>query len=257
VLTLSRELDHIGAFARTLDDVALVLDAIAGYDAADPDTRAVAAPAFRAVASEPPPLPPRFAFVRTPIWDKADTPTRAAFEEFARRLGDNAEAVDLPHRFAGAWEAHRAIMAVDMAHNLGALVDRGGEASSATLRAIIEEGRTVSAASYLAATESARLFRIGLAEIFNHFDAILTPASTGVAPRTLASTGDPAFCSLWTLTGLPALSLPILEGEAAMPLGVQVVGAAGDDARLLRTANWLIDFLAGKAPGRRRSHAKA
>jgi Asp-tRNA(Asn)/Glu-tRNA(Gln) amidotransferase A subunit family amidase len=62
------------------------------------------------------------------------------------------------------------------------------------------------------------------------------------------STGDPAFCSLWTLLGVPALSLPILEGEAGMPLGVQVVGPAGDDARLLRTARWLLKSLAGKRP---------
>jgi Asp-tRNA(Asn)/Glu-tRNA(Gln) amidotransferase A subunit family amidase len=67
-----------------------------------------------------------------------------------------------------------------------------------------------------------------------------------VAPKSLASTGNPAFCSLWTLTGLPAVSLPILEGESGMPLGVQLVGSAGDDARLLRTANWLLSTLADR-----------
>src|SRR5437764_4483679 len=81
VLPLSRKLDHIGAFARSIPDLALILEVIAGHDPADPDTEPFAAPDFRAVQREPPPLPPRFAFVRTPVWHKADAETHAAFEE--------------------------------------------------------------------------------------------------------------------------------------------------------------------------------
>ena len=256
MLTRSRVLDHVGAFARTLEDVALVLDVIAGYDAADPDTRAVAAPAFRQLVSQPPPLPPKVAFVRTPIWEKADASTQAAFDELVRRLGDGAKEVELPQAFAGGWQAHRAIMAADMAHNLGGIVDKGGDGSSAGLRALLDEGRRVTATGYLAAVANSRRLRVGLAEIFDYYDAILTPASLGMAPKGLNSTGEPAFCSLWTLLGLPALSLPVLQAEAGMPLGVQLIGSAGDDARLLRTANWLLKLLSGKAPTRRRSRAK-
>jgi len=110
VLALSRKLDHIGAFARSLDDLALILEVIAGHDPADPDTEPFAAPDFRALAHEPPPLPPRFAFVRTPMWDKADGETKAAFEELASALGGAIEDVDLPQSFAEAWEIHRTIM---------------------------------------------------------------------------------------------------------------------------------------------------
>src|SRR5467141_1763622 len=81
VLMLSRKLDHVGAFARSLADLALVLDVLAGYDPADPDTRPFAAPDFRKLQGEKPPLPPRFAFMRTPVWDKAEAGTEAAFEE--------------------------------------------------------------------------------------------------------------------------------------------------------------------------------
>src|SRR5437773_52764 len=104
VLPLSRHLDHLGAFARSLGDLALILEVIAGHDPADPDTEPFAAPDFRALAREPPPLPPRFAFVRTPMWDKADGETRAAFEELASALGGAIEDVDLPQSFAEAWE---------------------------------------------------------------------------------------------------------------------------------------------------------
>ena len=100
----------------------------------------------------------------------------------------------------------------------------------------------MSAVRYLAARDNARRYEAGIAEIFKEYDAIITPATTGVAPKGEA-TGSPMFCTLWTLTGLPALSLPLLTGEGGMPLGVQLIGERGDDARLLRTANWLINKL--------------
>jgi Asp-tRNA(Asn)/Glu-tRNA(Gln) amidotransferase A subunit family amidase len=77
-------------------------------------------------------------------------------------------------------------------------------------------------------------------ELFEQrYDAILTPAAPGTAPKGLASTGDPSFCTLWTLTGMPAVSLPLLEGTNGLPLGVQLVGPRNGDARLLRTGRWL------------------
>jgi len=85
----------------------------------------------------------------------------------------------------------------------------------------------------------------GFAELFSQrYDAILTPASTGPAPAGLDSTGDPAFCSLWTLCGVPAISVPLMQGANELPLGVQMVGPRHGDARLLRTARWLVDHLA-------------
>jgi Asp-tRNA(Asn)/Glu-tRNA(Gln) amidotransferase A subunit family amidase len=255
VLPLSRNLDHIGAFARSLPDLALVLEVIAGHDPADPDTAPFAAPDFRVLQREPPPLPPRFAFVRTPVWDKADGDTKAAFEELATALGSAVEPVDLPQPWAEAWEVHRTIMAADMAHNLAPLVARG-EPSEA-LRKLLAHGRSVSAVDYLAALAKVPRYAASLAEIFDTYDAIVTPAAPGVAPKGLGSTGDPAFCTLWTLTGLPALSLPLFAGEGGLPLGTQLVGPLGRDGRLLRTATALIETLRETKKGSRSSRAKS
>ena len=243
-LTLSRALDHVGVFARTLADSALILEVLAGYDADDPDTRPLAAPAFLDTLAGEPPLPPQFAFVRTPVWDQADPDTRAAFEALAGELGEAVTTVDLPPPYAAAWDDHRVIMATDMAHNLGGIIARGPDQASQQVRDFVAEGRQINAVRYLEARDAAGRYAAGLAAIFDRYEAILTPATTGVAPVGTA-TGNPAFCSLWTLTGLPAVTLPLLAGEGGMPLGVQLVGPAGDDGRLLRTANWLVNRLAG------------
>jgi Asp-tRNA(Asn)/Glu-tRNA(Gln) amidotransferase A subunit family amidase len=99
-------------------------------------------------------------------------------------------------------------------------------------------------------------YTASLAEIFDAYDAILTPATRGVAPKGLGSTGDPAFCTLWTLTGLPALSLPLFAGEDGLPLGAQLVGPLGRDGRLLRTATALIETLAETQKPPRRARAR-
>jgi Asp-tRNA(Asn)/Glu-tRNA(Gln) amidotransferase A subunit family amidase len=238
MMTASRVLDQPGVFARSIDDLALVMDVIAGQDASDPDTRPYAAPDFRAVASEQPPIPPRFAFVRTPVWDKADADTQAALENLAKEIG--AQELELPPGHRAAWDAHRAIMAADMADNLGAIMDQGGEFSQA-FRDLIAEGRTIAATQYLAAVRDARRYAGSMSEIFEQrADAIITPSARGVAPKGLQATGDPVFCTFWTLTGLPALNLPLLADDEGLPLGVQLIGAPGRDARLLRSANWLL-----------------
>ena len=80
-------------------------------------------------------------------------------------------------------------------------------------------------------------------ELFHDYDAILTPSTPGEAPVGVESTGDPSFCTLWTLCGMPALNLPVLQGPAALPLGAQLVSQTGDDARLFRNARWLVELV--------------
>jgi Asp-tRNA(Asn)/Glu-tRNA(Gln) amidotransferase A subunit family amidase len=241
VLQLSRKLDHIGIFARSLSDVALILDVIAGHDPADPDSGQFAAPDFRALQSGRTVLPPRFAFVRTPMWDKAENETKTAFEGLVTALGSAVERVDLPDSFCEAWNVHRTIMSVDMAHNLNPFFAHGEP--SEPMRKLLAHARKTSAVDYLAALDQAQRLSAGLSGIFDAYDAIITPAAPGVAPTGLGSTGDPVFCTLWTLSGLPSLSLPLLSGGGGLPLGVQLVGRARNDGRLLQTATALIEML--------------
>ncbi|MEZ5651274.1 MAG: amidase [Burkholderiaceae bacterium] len=244
VLQLSRRLDHVGVFAATLDDIALMCDVLAGHDPLDEDTRPRAVPDFVSLAQSEPPMAPRFAFLRSPYWSRADDDTRQAFGELVDALSLPCEEVELPGWADDIERWQAAIMAADMAHNLRQALDHGADRLSERMRDQLARGRQVLAADYLAALEAAERLRQTLSAIFDEYDAIITPATTGVAPRGLDATGDPIFCSLGSFTGLPALSMPLMTGTDDMPLGVQLIGARHDDARLLRSANALMRSLA-------------
>jgi Asp-tRNA(Asn)/Glu-tRNA(Gln) amidotransferase A subunit family amidase len=249
-LMLSRTLDHVGMFARSVEDVALLAETLVGFDEEDPDTRPVARPPFVAVAGSEPPLPPRFAFVRSPAWKHAEAVTEEAFAELVEALGEQAGEVELGSAFDNAVDRHRTVMEVEMAHNLHRDYEQGRDQLSAPLRQIIERGRGRNAVEYTQAVAAIGPLNEALAGVFDEYDAILTPAAPGEAPRGLESTGNPVFCSIWTYLGTPAITLPLMNSEAGLPLGVQLVGRRGNDARLLRTARWLVKTL---QPGARRS----
>ena len=240
MLTLSRTLDQVGVFARTVHDLALLAGQLVGYDERDPDTRPRARIPFAEVAAEEPPLPPMFAFVKTPHWERADEETKEAFGELIEHLGDRVEEVELFPSAAEAWQWHETIMEAEMAANLEREWKEGRDRLSDSLRAQLERGREVRAVDYQRAVARIRPIHESFVELFEQrYDAILTPAAPGTAPKDLASTGDPSFCTLWTLCGMPAVSLPLLQGTNGLPLGVQLVGPRDGDARLLRTARWL------------------
>jgi Asp-tRNA(Asn)/Glu-tRNA(Gln) amidotransferase A subunit family amidase len=244
-LPLSRTLDQVGVFTRSVEDAALLAEALAGFDEEDLDTRPLARPPFAATAASEPPLPPRFAFVRSPAWPHAEPVTRDAFAELVETLGEASE-VDLGSSFERAIALHGIVMDVEMAYNFHRDYEKGRDQLSKPLRDLIERGRGYKAVDYAGAVAAIAPLNAALEDVFNEYDAILTPAAPGEAPRGLDSTGNPIFCTLWTYLGMPAITLPLLQSESGMPLGVQLVGRRGNDARLLRTACWLVRRVAKK-----------
>ncbi len=239
VMKLSRTLDHVGVFARTLEDIALIAEQLVGCDEGDPDTRPRARAPFCEIVAQEPPLPPMLAFVKGPAWERAEPETKDAFAELVAALGDRAEEVALSSASDRSFDWHRVIMEAEMAANLDREWEQGRERLSESLRGQLARGREIKALDYQSALARIALLNEGFEDLFSRYHAILTPAAAGTAPRGLGSTGDPAFCTLWTLCGMPAISLPLMQGANGLPLGVQLVGPRRGDARLLRTARWL------------------
>ncbi|HVZ43295.1 MAG TPA: amidase [Ramlibacter sp.] len=221
VLRVSPSLDTVGFFGTSLEDLELVCGALGAFAPAQP----LAAP-------------PRLAFVRTPLWPRTEPALRAAFDEMLERLGGDCEEWELPAALEPAWDWHTTIMEAEMAFHLRAEWDRRHELSP-SLQGQLARGRETSAFGYQRAQSGAQALRSALGEVFSVYDAIVTPGTFGVAPLGLESTGDPAFCTPWSLAGVPACNVPLLKSPEGLPIGLQLVGARGADMRLLRIASWL------------------
>ncbi|HEX5777317.1 MAG TPA: amidase [Xanthobacteraceae bacterium] len=243
-LLLARHLDHVGVFARSVEDAALLTESLAGYDERDPDTHPIARLPLANIAVSEPPLAPRLAFVKSPVWGQADASTQEAFGALVEELGDNVAEVELPSSFERVVGLHGIVMDVEMAHNLHVDYERAGAQMSDKLRQLIERGRQHKAIDYAAAVAGSAALNDALNELFNEFDAILTPAAPGGAPAA-ETTGSPIFNTIWTYLGTPAVTLPLLQTENGLPVGVQLVGRRGNDARLLRSAHWLVNYIDG------------
>jgi Asp-tRNA(Asn)/Glu-tRNA(Gln) amidotransferase A subunit family amidase len=240
ILQLSRTLDHVGMFARSLDDIALLLEQLQGYDERDPDTRPRARIPFGELSREEPPLQPMFAFIKTPHWERADADMKEAYAELQEALGAQIEEVELFPSASEGWDWQRTIMEAEMSSNLEALGVAGKDKLSERLRGLMERGRETRVIDYQRTLRRIAPTIESFDELFRErYDAILTPPALGTAPKGLGATGDPAFCVLWTLLGMPAITLPLMQGANGLPLGVQLVGRRNYDARLLRTARWL------------------
>jgi Asp-tRNA(Asn)/Glu-tRNA(Gln) amidotransferase A subunit family amidase len=239
VLEQSRPLDHVGVFGADLEGAAVLAEVLAGHDPADAATRAEARPPLLDTLTADWPLAPDLAFVRTPAWGLAEPWLGEAFGELCEALGPRVTEIALPGGFDEALTLHATVMEADLALSFAREYERGRERLSARLVEMIERGQQVTAVAYRRALNAGAALRSSLEPLFARYDAIVTPATTGEAPAGLGATGSPAFCTIWTLLGMPAVTLPLLQGPSGLPLGVQLVGQWGDDARLLRTGRWL------------------
>lgn len=235
----SWHLDQIGVFAHEVEDAALIAQELMAFDGRDPNMHPFARISLREKAATVRSKPPRFAFVKSPVWSRADEEMRAGFTALINRMGNVVDEVTLPALFEDGVQFHRWIMEGDFALSFADLYGHSRNSLSQVLVEAIERGREVRAHEYNRAVESIAVLNDALDQIFEDYDAILTPASPGPAPRGLDTTGNPIFCTIWTLCGVPAVTLPLLKGANGLPMGVQVVAGKGQDGRLLRTAAWL------------------
>jgi Asp-tRNA(Asn)/Glu-tRNA(Gln) amidotransferase A subunit family amidase len=247
ILAQAPSLDTVGVFAANPADAALLADALFGHDPVDTATTVAPSPRLLEIASSKPPVHPNFAFVRTPYWNSADPDMQGALEELVELLGENCFPAELPPELNDADAARQTIQIAELAKCYYTYEKRGADLLSETMRATMEQGRSIPARDYISALDWRGLLAPVLGNILSRCDAILTPAATGGAPLGFDSTGNPVFNGMWTLSGLPAVTIPIFQSANGMPMGVQLVGRPWEDGRLLRTARWLAEFVASRS----------
>jgi Asp-tRNA(Asn)/Glu-tRNA(Gln) amidotransferase A subunit family amidase len=242
VHALSPSLDHVGFFARKVDDVALALSLIGGSSESDRHGRPV--PAFQVAidAGVSPLTAPRLAVVRFTKWTRAEPEQQKLFETAVAKLrnaGAVLEELELAELDEANWDAINTILASEGAHIFSDLVARYPDRTSDHLKSLVKTGTAVSATEYLAAKALQEKLKSAFAAQLSGFDAVLTLPAFGEAPEGLGYTGDAEYCAPWTLLGTPALSLPAGFGKNGLPLGLQLVGGYREDYRLLRVAKWV------------------
>ena len=200
-LATAPSLDKLGVFANSVSDAAKLVEVLAGHDPADSATRPAPPPRLYETASSQPPVTPMLALAETPFWDLASSAVQGGLGEVAEVLGARIDRVDLPSAFEHVHDWHRAIYTAEFAKCLGGAYNRAADRLAVETREWIEEGRTVLAHDYLAALDWKPVLLAGLEEVFERYDAIVTPAATGAAPEGFATTGDPSFNSPWTFPG--------------------------------------------------------
>lgn len=244
VLKTSAPLDTIGLFGLSLEDLAILADVVMSYDSRDKGMVLAPKPQIARVMAEDPPAPPRIAFIRSPVWHLAEQSTKDAFRELIEFYGEETiTIVDLPPLFDQAHDILSKIMASGFAENFSDIYKKNKDQLSDEIIQNIERGQKVTTQEVEEGLKTVSLLVSVFEEIFEDFDAILTPSAPGEAPEGIEATGNPAFSTIWTLCGLPALNLPIMEGPKGLPLGAQLVAETGEDARLFRTAKWMVEKL--------------
>ena len=235
VKPLSRDLDTLGTFARSVADAALVARTIADAHGALGQTPTGFLP------------PPTVALCRTPDWDKVESSTTALLEELVARLsaaGAPAGEVVMEGAFAELAEAQNIIMKAQAAVMLRREHSSDRDQLSPGLAKMLDEGANMPLESLDAAMGIFTRCHIEAHHLFGDYDLLLTPAAPGEAPSQ-DSTGDPMFNRAWTALHVPCLTLPAGNGPTGMPLGVQLVARGGDDGRLIAWARWIEEILRG------------
>jgi amidase len=233
VKPLADRLDTVGVFARTVEDAAF----FTGVLSERPALRHLTAPSHA----------PRFGLYRTPMWEAAEPATASALDT-ARAALERAGAVVTELAIApehhGLADVQDTIMRFEMAQALAyERIEHSAELSP-RLAQMLGAGMTIGADEHDRALARAAEARTGLGAFFGQCDAVLVPAAPGGAPFGLGNTGDPIFNRMWTLLGVPCVTLPARCAENGLPTGVQLVGRMRDDARLMACAAFLERALA-------------
>ena len=249
--TASSTLDQVGVLGRCLEDVAMLSDALGGYDASDTASYLRPRPRMLEGCRANPPVEPDFIWLETPDHESLSNATQAGFEELRNCLAGHVERLPAPQWLGQLPVARRIIdeyeSAIWLQRHQQSHPDLDAHALEAAARGAAHgEDRYQQALSEMGQAQAY------FVEFFHDYDAIIAPAAAGEAPELASGTSDPVtaepiFSTPWALCGLPCLSVPLLEGETGLPIGVQLVGSAEGDDRLLRSANWMVRLIRGES----------
>ena len=223
VLLQSETLDTLGIMGRSIDDLELTLKTIASTELFTPKPLTSA---------------PKIAIFEQPGFDKCSEEMKRSLVDFSAKIAPSMIRIQPSKTFESALKARETINLFEMAKHYRHYYEQNQHNLSSLLQGAIERGFKVTQAEYHNALEIQQMIKAELASLHNEYDAIILPAALGAAPG-LETTGDAILNALWTFSGSPAVTLPLMKDSEGMPLGLQIIGSIDKDLELLQIARWI------------------
>ena len=245
VIPVSWTLDTVGWMTRSVEDAALLLQVMAGPDAADMVARPEPVPDYLAGVDNP--RSPRIGVLRRFFYDNADAETTAHTDAVVQKLADAGATVrelSLPESMDTAIDDQQTIMAVEGASFHQPMYQRQAQDYQPKLREMIGRGLSIDAITYSRAKERRRQFVTDMRNLARQTDILLTPSTPQPAQPDRTNTGNPMFQGPWTSCGLPTITLPSGLAASGLPLGIQLAAGYLHESGLLAAAAWCEKALA-------------
>ncbi len=240
VVPVSWSLDTVGILVRSVDDAALMLQVLAGYDPKDPGSVNSPVPDYQEQVKQSD-RPPRIGLLRGFFQEHATGEVWTHTEAVAQQLAQSGAVVEelaLPDSFGTAHSCQRTVSNVECAAFHDQFFRDRADEYGARIRSSIEMGMLIPGVFYLQAQRLRRQFRLDMTAMMMGVDVVMTPATPAPPPEDLSTTGDAAFQSPWTSAGLPTVVVPSGLSESGLPLAVQFAAPPLEEGRLLGAARW-------------------
>lgn len=225
VRRVADSLDTVGLIARTVPDVALASAILIGETTLQFDA-----------ATE---RKWRIGFCQGPFWEHLDATSASALERLACKLssgGAKVEEAVLPGGIELAWKAQETISLYEAYRAFAFERAQFPTLLSARLQERLAKGAQCTFDEYLSTRSAIIELQVALHDMYSRYDVLLSPSATGEAPEGLSHTGDAIFNTGWTALHLPVVTVPIGNGANGLPIGAQIIGPFGGDARTLEFA---------------------
>ncbi len=239
VVPVSWSLDTVGWMGRSVEDMALLLQVMAGPDELDPV--ASRSPADDYISGLESAQSPRIGLITSFFMEESDQETqqqtRATLEEL-KSAGASVVEVTLPASFKTAFEDQLLIMGVEAAAFHKPMYEKQAQDYRPKLREMLRQGLEIDAVTYTKALERRLRFIADMKLLAEQADVLLTPSTPTAPLADLTNTGDTRFQGPWTSCGLPTITLPAGLAKSGLPMGIQLIAAPFEEARLLAAAQW-------------------
>ena len=233
---VSKSLDHVGFFTRSVEDAAYAFNLLKNKTDAEDDSIVIPQVSIDIASYQP-----RIGLLKTPydhLMSLEQVNALLMTRDVLSKAGASIQEITLPQKFWDAMDATFLIMACEAAIVHEMHLNQCPELLGNDIKELIQKGRGHTPEEYAAALALQIELRDSIREYFSSCDAFLSVPATGEAPKGLSSTGDPIFCWLWSLLGIPAITLPVSKSSNGLPLGIQLISNYREDETLLKVAEF-------------------